>query len=120
MRLLIAAAIIPIICTTVPGLGAPARAPARTATQCEALSVQRLNGPGEYRHRAFIRDCVAGRLSGRLSMTYDECERLSEQRGAGLTASGVPGGEDLYTAHEMFMTDCLAGRIPRTAPPPRS
>jgi hypothetical protein len=120
MRLFIAAAIIPIICTAVPGLGAPARAPARTATQCEALSVQRVNGPGEYRHRAFVRDCVAGRLSGRLSMTYDECERRSEARGAGLGQPGQPGGEDLYTAHQMFMSDCLAGRIPRTAPPRRS
>jgi hypothetical protein len=120
MRLFIAAAIIPIICLAVPALAAPARAPARTQAQCEALSVQRLNGPGEYRHRAFIRDCVAGRVSGRLSMTYDECERLSEQRGAGLGQPGVPGGEDLYTAHETFMSDCLAGRIRRTAPPPRS
>jgi hypothetical protein len=119
MRLLITAAIIPIICLAVPAVGAPARTAARTQAQCEALSVQRLNGPGEYRHRAFIRDCVAGRLSGKLSMTYDECERLSEQRGAGLTASGLPGGEDQYTAHETFMTDCLAGRISRTAPPRR-
>ena len=110
MRLFIAAAIIPIICTAVPAVAAPARSPARTATQCEALSVQRLNGPGEYRHRAFIRDCVAGRLSGRLSMTYDECERLSEQRGAG--PGGPPANEGPNT-HERFMSDCLAGRIPR-------
>jgi hypothetical protein len=118
MRLLIAAAIIPIICLAVPAVAAPARAPARTATQCEALSVARLNGPGEYRHRAFIRDCVAGRLSGRLSMTYDECERLAAARGA--APGPAPGSEDLYSAHETFMSDCLAGRVPRTAPPRRS
>ena len=120
MRLLIAAAIIPIICTAAPALAAPARAPVRTQAQCEALSLQRQSGPGQYRHRAFIRDCVGGRLSERLSMTYDECERLSEQRGAGLGSS--QGGEDppFFGTHQRFMTDCMAGRIPRTAPPPRS
>jgi hypothetical protein len=36
-------------------------------------------------HQRFIRECLAGKLSSeRLSMTYDECERLSEERsGAG-------------------------------------
>ena len=120
MRLFIAAAIIPIICTAVPAVAAPARSPARTATQCEALSVQRLNGPGEYRHRAFIRDCMGGRLSERISMTYDECERLSEQRGAGLGSSQGSEEAPFFATHQRFMTDCMAGRIPRTAPPPRS
>ena len=60
MRLFIAAAIIPIICIAVPALAAPARAPGRTQAQCEALSLQRQSGPGQYRHRAFIRDCMGG------------------------------------------------------------
>ena len=103
------------ICVAAPILAAPARAPARTLAQCEALSVQRLSGPGEYRHRSFILDCMAGRLSERLSMTYDECERLSAARGVG---PGAPPGNE--NVHDRFMTDCMAGRIPRTAPPRRS
>ena len=120
MRLFIAAAIIPIICIAVPALAAPARAPGRTQAQCEALSLQRLSGPGQYRHRAFIRDCMAGRLSERVSMTYDECERLSEQRGAGLGSSQGGNESAFFGTHQRFMTDCMAGRIPRTAPPRRS
>jgi hypothetical protein len=98
------------VCVAAPTLAAPARSTARTQAQCEALSVRRDSGPGQYRHRAFIQDCMAGRLSGRLSTTYDGCERLSEQRGAGL--GGAPGNEGPNT-HERFMSDCLAGRIAR-------
>jgi hypothetical protein len=106
------------VCVAAPTIAAPARAPARTLAQCEALSVRRDNGPGQYRHRAFIQDCMAGKISERLSMTYDECERLSEQRGAGLGAP--PDEETGRNAHDRFMTECMAGRIPRTAPPRRS
>jgi hypothetical protein len=47
----------------------------------------------------------------RLSMTYDECERLSEQRGAGLGMS--PNDDTGRTAHDRFMSDCLGGSLPR-------
>jgi hypothetical protein len=79
--------------------------------------MRRGSGPGDYRHQTFMRDCMAGRLSERLSMTYDECERLSSQRGAGLGESPASEGPN---THQRFMSDCLAGRIPRSAPPPRS
>jgi hypothetical protein len=106
------------ICVAAPILAAPAGTPARTQAQCEALSVRRDNGPGQPGHRGFIQDCMTGKISERLSMTYDECERLSEQRGAGLGMS--PNDDTGRTAHDRFMSDCLAGRIPRTAPPRRS
>ena len=102
------------VCVAASTLAAPARSTARTPAQCEALSVRRDSGPGQYRHRAFILDCMAGKISERLSMTYDECERLSAARGAG---TAPPGNENV---HDRFMSDCLAGRIPRTAPPRRS
>ena len=102
------------VCVAAPTLPAPARSTARTQAQCEALSVRRDSGPGQYRHRAFILDCMAGKISERLSMTYDECERLSAARGAG----PAPAGNE--NVHDRFMSDCLAGRIPRTAPPRRS
>ena len=105
------------IAVAAPILAAPARAPARTLAQCEALSVRRDNGPGQIGHRSFIQDCMTGKISERLSMTYDECERLSAQRGAGL---GMSQDEETgRTAHDRFMSDCMAGRIPRTAPPRR-
>jgi hypothetical protein len=93
------------ICVAAPILAAPARAPARTLAQCEALSVQRLSGPGEYRHRAFILDCMAGKISERLSMTYDECERLSAARGVG---PGAPPGNE--NVHDRLVHDGLHGR----------
>ena len=62
MRLFVAAAIIPIICIAAPALAAPARAPARTLAQCEALSVRRDNGPGQVGHRSFVQDCMTGKI----------------------------------------------------------
>jgi hypothetical protein len=118
MRLLmISVAALVSVCVAAPTVAAPARSTARTQAQCEALSVRRASGPGEYRHQSFMRDCMAGRLSERLSMTYDECERLSGERGAGL---GGPPANEGANAHQRFMSDCMAGRIPRSAPPPRS
>jgi hypothetical protein len=103
MRFFISAAIIPVIFTAVPALAVPAHSSSRTLAQCEVLAVQRQSGPGMAYHRRFIRECLAGKLtSERLSMTYDECERLSEERGAG---SGGPG----------HMTACMAQRVARTA-----
>ena len=107
---MLAATIIPIACMEAPVLVAPV---APTIAQCEAFSVQRDVGPGTYRHWQFIRDCVAGRYVGRSLMTWDECEALSEQRGAGAAGPG-------HRAHRRFMAECMAGRIPRAAPPPRS
>ncbi len=103
----IAAAVIPIVCTAVPTLAAPA---ARTEAQCEALAVQRHSGPGMIYHRRFIRECMGGKVSELTSMTWDECERLAQERGSGGAGPGHRG-------HERFMTQCMAGRIPRAAPP---
>ena len=111
--LTLAASIIPIICAAVPAVSAPAHNTARTATQCEALAVQRQNGPGMIYHRRFIRECVAGKVSELTSMTYDECERLAEERGSGAAGPG-------HIGHQRFMTQCMAGRIPRTVPPRRT
>jgi len=85
---------------------------------CFSLSEQRGAGPnsGWRNHKEFMRDCLAGRIpvtvGGPASAaapaahveSYNRCEALSEQRGAG-TDSG-------YKTHRDFMTQCMAGQIP--------
>jgi hypothetical protein len=91
------------VCVAAPAFAAPA-VPARTIAQCEALAMQRPSGGRS--HQQFLRDCLSGRnVSERVSMTYDECETLAEQRGSG------PGPS--VKEHNRFMTQCLAGKIPR-------
>jgi hypothetical protein len=91
------------ICVAAPAFAAPA-APARTIAQCEALAMERPSGGRS--HQQFLRDCLAGRkISEKVSMTYDECEAISVQRGSG----PGPSARD----HNRFMTQCLAGKIPR-------
>ena len=93
-------------CAAIAAYAAPA-APvtARAIAQCEAIEGQRPTGGRS--HQEFLADCLAGRgVSSKVSMTYDECEALSSQRGAG------PGGPGLRD-HNRFMTQCLAGKVPR-------
>ena len=94
------------VCAAIPAFAAPA-APvtSRAIAQFEALEGQRPTGGRT--HQQFLVDCLAGRgVSSRVSMTYDECEALSEQRGSG------PGGPGLRE-HNQFMSQCLAGKVPR-------
>jgi len=85
---------------------------------CEALSLKRASGPGpsERTHNAFMRDCLAGKIPFREGRTdvaaseahtqsFERCEALSEQRGAG--SSGGSGNRN----HSSFMRQCMAGRI---------
>src|SRR5215467_5999000 len=83
---------------------------------CESLSLQRASGPGPSTrtHNDFMRDCLAGRIpfsAGRALaaapeahvQSFERCEALSEQRGAG------PGGGNRN--HNSFMRQCMAGKI---------
>jgi hypothetical protein len=85
---------------------------------CESLSLKRASGPGpsERTHNAFMRDCLAGKIPFREGRTvvaasethvqsYERCEALAEQRGAG---SGGGGGN---RNHNSFMRQCMAGKI---------
>jgi hypothetical protein len=85
---------------------------------CEALSLQRGSGPGpsERTHRQFMQDCLAGKIpfgAGRAMaaaperqvQSFERCEALSEQRGAG------PEGGSGNRNHNSFMRQCMAGRI---------
>jgi hypothetical protein len=94
------------VCVAAPAFAAPsAPRTGRTIAQCEALSLQRPHGGRS--HQQFLADCLAGRgISSRVSMTYDECEALSEQRGSGAAGPG-------HREHDRFMNQCLAGKIPR-------
>src|SRR5262249_42532418 len=88
-----------------------------TFATCEALSIQRgvgPEGPGTGAHRRFMNDCLAGRIQETAgtqtqrqagqAQSYDRCEALSEQRGAGVNQPGAG-------THQRFMTACMAGRI---------
>src|SRR5262245_53119483 len=70
-----------------------------TYSACESLSLQRGSGPGPSTrtHNQFMRDCLAGSIPFAAAKTpapapqayvqsFEKCEALSEQRGAG------PGG----------------------------
>src|SRR5215510_139780 len=83
---------------------------------CESLSLQRGSGPGPSNrtHNEFMRDCLAGRIpfsAGRAFaaapeahvQSFERCEALSEQRGA-----GSAGGN---RNHNSFMRQCMAGKI---------
>src|SRR5215510_16532057 len=85
---------------------------------CEALSLQRGSGPGPSTrtHNQFMRDCLAGSIPFAAAKTpapapqayvqsFEKCEALSEQRGAG------PGGGAGTRNHNSFMRQCMAGRI---------
>src|SRR5215470_4140687 len=62
---------------------------------CEALSIRRASGPGpSSRHNEFMRECLAGKIPFRTGRTvvaaseahvqsFERCEALGEQRGAG-------------------------------------
>jgi hypothetical protein len=83
---------------------------------CESLSLQRGSGPGPSTrtHNQFMRDCLAGRIPFRAGRTvasasethvqsYERCEALSEQRGAGPDSGN--------RNHNAFIRQCMAGRI---------
>jgi len=84
---------------------------------CSSLSEQRGAGveSGRRNHTEFMRDCLAGRIPTTVGGpalasapaahidSYNKCEALSEQRGAG-TDSGRRN-------HREFMTECMAGQI---------
>ena len=85
---------------------------------CESLSLKRASGPGpsERTHNQFMRDCLAGKIpfsAGRAFaaapeahvQSFEKCEALSEQRGAG--AAGGSGNRN----HNSFMRQCMAGKI---------
>ena len=85
---------------------------------CESLSLKRASGPGpsERTHNAFMRDCLAGKIPFREGravasaseahvQSFEKCEALSEQRGAG--AAGGSGNRN----HNSFMRQCMAGKI---------
>ena len=85
---------------------------------CESLSLKRASGPGpsERTHSAFMRDCLAGKIPFREGRTvvaaseahvqsFERCEALAEQRGAG--SSGGSGNRN----HNSFMRQCMAGKI---------
>jgi len=93
-------------CVVVPALAAPsAPVTARAIAQCEALEKTRPTGGRT--HQQFLADCLAGRgVAEKTSMTYDECEALSIQRG------NPPEGPG-FRQHEAFMRQCLAGKVPR-------
>lgn len=88
-----------------------------TFDSCFSLSEQRGAGAesGRRNHNVFMRDCLAGRIPvtvGGAALapapaahleSYNRCEALSEQRGAG-TDSG-------HRNHREFMTQCMAGQI---------
>jgi hypothetical protein len=101
----------------------PASAQAPNYETCHALAQQRGSGhtAGTRTHEAFIRSCLAGRVSIRGAAplpsgtgpyeglaNYDSCHALAEQRGATHTAG--------RRAHEAFITSCMAGRVPFQAP----
>src|SRR5262245_60879850 len=65
-----------------------------TYSACEALSVERASKMGNRTHNQFMRDCLAGTISFAAARTpapapeahvqsFERCEALSEQRGAG-------------------------------------
>src|SRR5215470_5031227 len=86
-----------------------------TYSACEALSEQRASGPGpSTRHNEFMRECLAGKIpfaapktpaaaSARQVQSFERCEALAEQRGAG-SAWGDRN-------HRSFMNQCMTGRI---------
>ena len=89
-----------------------------TYSACETLSLQRGSGPGPSTrtHNQFMRDCLAGRIpfsAGRAFaaapeahvQSFERCEALSEQRGAG------PEGGSGNRNHNSFMRQCMAGKI---------
>jgi hypothetical protein len=89
-----------------------------TFDSCFSLSEQRGAGAesGRRNHNEFMRECLAGQIpvtvGGPASApapaahveSYNKCEALSEQRGAG-TDSG-------HRNHREFMSQCMAGGIP--------
>ena len=97
-----------------------AAAQAPTFARCEALSIQRgagPEGPGLRAHRQFMADCMAGKITelarvakntskreAARTTSYEKCEQLSEQRGAGPEGPG-------QRSHNNFMTQCMAGKI---------
>jgi hypothetical protein len=91
---------------------------------CEQLSEQRASGigGGNRTHNQFMRDCLEGKIPfttgttgttgrtpaparvGQVQMqSYEKCEALAEQRGAG-SAWGDRN-------HRSFMSQCMAGKI---------
>jgi hypothetical protein len=83
---------------------------------CEALSEQRASGQGggNRTHNQFMRDCLAGKIPFRAggsprpaleahAQSFERCEALGEQRGAG-SAWGDRN-------HRSFMRQCMEGKI---------
>jgi len=86
-----------------------------TYSACETLSEQRASGPGpSTRHNEFMRECLAGKIpfttpplpkpaQAAQVQSFEKCEALSEQRGAG-SAWGDRN-------HRSFMSQCMTGKI---------
>jgi hypothetical protein len=95
-------------------------ASAPSFAKCEALSEQRGAGQlaGAANHQKFMAECLSGQISDvaavptrarrAVTQSFEKCEALAEQRGAG---QGV-GARN----HQHFMDDCMSGQIPFTAP----
>ena len=90
--------------------------PRATYNACEDLSLQRGSGPGPSTrsHNEFMRDCLAGKIpfttpplpkpaSQVQVQSFEKCEALSEQRGAGPQVG--------TRNHNSFMRQCMTGRI---------
>jgi hypothetical protein len=102
--------------------GAPAfAAQLPTDAQCHAIARQRGGSEiaGRRAHESFIRDCVAGRVPmtevPRLpdsvrelrAVSSDVCHEIAQRRGSGETAG--------RRAHDKFIRDCMAGKVPLSA-----
>src|SRR5262245_42953249 len=103
---------------TVVGTGTSTLSQQRpTFAACEELSEARGSGRSDRTHRAFMADCLAGRvpfstdaqppasaLTARAQsyrpQSYDRCEALAEARGS-------TTGRD----HRSFIRQCMAGKI---------
>jgi hypothetical protein len=99
------------------GIGTPTYAQNLPSdAQCHVLARQRGAGEtsGNRNHEAFIRACVAGRVTTTTpgipepvrelrGMTDEFCHELARQRGAGESSGN--------RNHERFIRNCMAGRV---------
>ena len=112
------AILIAVAATMMIATEANAQSRAATYNACESLSLKRGSGPGPSTrtHNEFMRECLAGKIpfsAGRAFaaapeahvQSFERCEALSEQRGAG------PGGGSGNRNHNSFMRQCMAGKI---------